>query len=71
MDPSVAAGALQTILVALQNDVSTVLEDMNDNKFWDAAGANNGCCLIIRLVRAVEDGSIIFSGSMKGRGLKD
>ena len=41
LDPSIATGALQTILVALQNNVSTVLQDMNDNMFWDAAGASN------------------------------
>ena len=41
LDPTIAACALQTILVALQNKMATVLEDITDNMFWDAAGANN------------------------------
>lgn len=34
-------GALEQILVALQNNVSAIIEQYNDHMFWDAAGADD------------------------------
>lgn len=34
-------GALEEILVALQNNVSAIIEQYNDHMYWDAAGADD------------------------------
>ena len=34
-------GALEIMLVALQNNVSDIIEAYNDHMYWDAAGADD------------------------------
>ena len=34
-------GALEVILVALQNNVSAIIESYNDHMFWDPTGADD------------------------------
>ncbi len=40
-DEQAKVGDLEVILVALQNNVSTVIESYNDHMFWDPAGADD------------------------------
>ena len=40
-DEQAKVGDLELILVALQNNVSAIIEGYNDHMFWDAAGADD------------------------------
>lgn len=40
-DEQAKVGDLEVILVALQNNVSAVIESYNDHMFWDPAGADD------------------------------